>query len=633
MIVAPFGTWRSEVSPELMARGGVRLTMPEVLPDGSFTWCESRPRERGRIVPVRMRRGGAPTDLVPAPHGARSLVHEYGGRAYVCAGDAVYFVAAADQRLHRARSGEVVPIGDGGGFRLAEPTLDATRGRVLAVGERARPGEEAENGIVTVDLETGAVRWLVRGHDFFASPALSPDGRRLAYLAWDHPAMPWDAATLLAVDVAEGGEVGPEEALAGGPDGSAFQPTWSPTGDLHASIEVGERWCLHHIRGGAAPAGTETRRAELIADAGVELGAPLWNLGTRLYGFSDATTVIGTGLTGGRSRVVRIDVRTGETSPVACDLSHVGELAVRGADLLLIAGWAGSGSRLVHVDLATGSETVLRDALAGLLAAEDRSTPEAISFPTSGGDTAHANFYGPRSARFRGPAGSLPPVIVTAHGGPTGCANTEASLGVHFWTTRGFAVVDVNYRGSTGYGRAYRERLRGAWGEVDVDDCVAAVRYLTAEGRVDPGRAIIRGASAGGYTVLQALTDHDVFHAAACHYGPSDPRALLHESHKFESRYDHFLFGTGKDRDDTLDARAPIRKIASVRAPVIFFQGLEDKAVPPAQTERMYRTLKERGVVTEYHAYAGEQHGFRSADTIVDVWTKELAFYRRVLEL
>lgn len=621
----PFGAWSSPVTPALMAKGGARLAFPDVLEGGALGWVETRPAEAGRYVPVRKPESGKAVDCIPPPHSARTRVHEYGGRAHLATSTETFFVSAKDGALYRVTvGGAPVALGDPSGFRLAELAHDPKRNRLLAVGERPRSDREPENGIVEASLSDGAVRWVLHDHDFYAAPALSPDGSLLAFLAWDHPLMAWDAATLYVAEVSEDGTVSTPRPVAGGAAGAAFQPTWSPSGELYFALEVGERWSLHRLRGGSV---------ELVCDAGVELGAPLWNLGTRLFAFADERTVVGTGLYEGRSKIVRIDAETGACDVLTEDLLHVGELACRGTTVLALAGWAGGGSRLVAIDVGSRTTRVVRDVLAGVVDDAYVSTPEALAYPTTRGDTAHANLYLPKNPGFRGPAGKKPPVVVVVHGGPTGCANTETQLSIQFWTTRGFAVLDVNYRGSTGFGRTYREKLRGQWGVVDVDDCVAGVRHLSERGLVDPERAIIRGGSAGGYTVLQALCDHDVFRAAACHYGPSDPRTFVHETHKFEKYYDRFLFGEGDEYERALDERAPIRKVDRIRAPVAFFQGMEDPAVVPSQTQRVYEALRARGVETEYHAYEGEQHGFRKAETIVDVWEKELAFYRRVLGL
>jgi dipeptidyl aminopeptidase/acylaminoacyl peptidase len=625
MVRRPYGTWESSITPELMARGGLRIGFPEIEADGSFTWVEGRPAEGGRSVVVRRGPGGETVDLVPAPLGARSRVHEYGGRGHAFDGGALLFVDPRDHRLHRAVAGVAEPVTEPSGWRFGDLVVLPSRRFALAVGELHTPGRRfPDNGLVAVDLSTGDVQWAARGHDFYAAPAVSPNGRTVAYLAWDMPHMPWDAATLFVAPIDERGAIGEPRAAGGGVTGSAFQPTFGPDGALYASVEVDDRWQLHRLEGG------ELVRLPAID---LEIGAPLWLLGTRLFAFSDARTLVAAGFAGGVSRIVALDLATGRWRTVNDRLGHVGELTCRGREALVGTGWAGQAQRLLRVDLETGESTIVRDALEGLVDPDDVSAAEPVSYPTDDGDVVHAFFYAPRSRRFAGPEGARPPLVVLAHGGPTGCATATLQLSTQFWSTRGFAVLDVNYRGSTGFGRAYREKLRGRWGTLDVADCVTGVRAMAAAGRIDPSRAIIRGASAGGYTVLQALADHDVFRAAACLYGPSDPKTFASETHKFEAEYDRFLFGTGEARDRALDERAPIRKVDRIRAPVIFFQGLEDPAVVPEQTRRIHDALAARGVETEYYGYEGELHGFRRAETIRDVWDKELAFYRRVLGL
>ncbi len=628
---APFGAWESPITPDTMAKAGARLGSPRIEADGSFTWSESRPGEGGRVTVLRSRRssGSAPVEeLVPAPFSVRTRVHEYGGRAHAIDGETIFFVSQADQRLHRVEAGRAPePVTDGA-VRIAEPLVDARRGRVVSVTERPRDGAEPEAAIGALDLATGRIEALASGHDFFSSPVLSPQGDRLAYLAWDHPVMPWDGARLYLQPLSrEGACEGPPRPIPPerGALGAAIQPAFGADGTLHACVEAGDRFALHRVE--------EERLVSLGAAPDLELGAAIWSLGTRLFAFADEGSVVGVACGQGRSQLVRVDLATGALARLPTPHAMIGELDCRGRDLLYTVGWAGQGTKLVHLDLETGRFEVVRDALAGAIEPEDTSEPEDVAFPTSDGDTAYGFFYPPRNARFEGPEGEAPPLVVVAHGGPTGCASPTPQLSIQFWTTRGFAVLDVNYRGSTTFGRAYREKLRGRWGVVDVDDCIAGAKHLAAAGRVDPKRAIVRGSSAGGYTVLRVVTKDGFFRAAACLYGPSDPRALAAATHKFESRYDRFLFGEGEAYERALDERCPLRDADRIETPIIFFQGLEDPAVPPDQTRRMFEALVARGVTTELHAYEGEGHGFRKAETIRDVWTRELAFYRRVLAL
>ncbi len=605
----PYGRWPSPITADLVAGAALKLTFPLFAPDGSFTWLESRPEERGRNV-VCSERG----DLTPAPIDARSRVHEYGGIAHTFAGDELVVRPAI------------------GNFRLAEPCYDRVHHRLIAVGElHGALGGHPENGIVSVDLATDEVRWLVRGHDFFASPALSPNGETLAFLAWSHPHMPWEAAAVYTAPIDAHGDVGAPVHVAGGANGSAFSPLWSPSGELYFALEADDNpWNVHRLRGGKAA------RVHTSAD---EWGAALWNLGTTLFGFDGRGHIIGAPMSQGRSKLVQLDLESGQEETLIADLGHIGHLAVRGDDVLMTQGWAGSGVRLLHYDLAKGEERVLRDVkahlfegAAPLLTSEDVPAAESVTFATSGGEVSHGFFYAPTSRIAAGPPGALPPLLVLCHGGPTGVTTPLPSLGVLQFTTRGFAVLDVNYRGSTGFGRAYRERLRGLWGELDVDDCVHGARAMAERGKVDGKRLAFRGGSAGGYTLLLALAKHpDAFSVATCLYGVSDPRSLTDDTHKFEAPYANYLFGAGAERERAFAERTPLTMADRIKTPVIFFQGLDDKAVVPEQTERIYAALRANGVTTEMHLYAGEGHGFKKAETIRDVFAKEAAFHERVL--
>jgi dipeptidyl aminopeptidase/acylaminoacyl peptidase len=645
----PYGNWTTDITPDVLASVNVRLAWPEILPDGSFIWLEGRPAEQGRYVVVRKRRASPPEDVLPSPFNARSRVHEYGGLPFAFVGEDLYFVGYGDQRLHRARPGSTpAPLGGETDVRLAELRFDAARNRLVAVAERHAAGSPPENGLVAIDLERGAIEWLIRGRDFFAAPAISPSGDEIAYLAWDQPHMPWDAASLHRARFDPGANLAEPRHVAGGVDGSAFQPEWSPDGELFFALESNAvPWTIHRAGVGGV---------ERVAPAGAEWGAALWNLGTKTYAFANARTIVGAVMQNGLSRIVTLDVTTGAMETVAGDVGYVGQLAARGDDVLFTIGWAGSGSAVVHLDLRDGSLDVVRDAFEPvtgrrrfgtsrstaepdaeparddrLVGAGEVSIAEPVTFPTTGGDVAHGFFYAPRSRRFEGPADERPPLVVICHGGPTGNACASLQLGIQHWTNQGFAVLDVNYRGSTGFGRPYRERLRGEWGALDVDDCVRGALWLADEGRVDRARLLVRGGSAGGFTVLMAMVRYPgVFAAGACHYGVSDPRSLAAATHKFEAQYDRFLFGDGAARERAFVERAPLARVGEITTPIVFFQGLEDRIVPPSQTEAMHRALEVRGVLTEYHGYPGEQHGFRRAGTMRDVYAKERAFYERV---
>lgn len=620
-----YGFWASPLLPERLAAGGVRLGFPSFAGDVLY-FIEQRAAEQGRGVLMSRTAAGAVHEVLPSTFSVRTRVHEYGGLAYRVLPGAITFVNQADQQLWISRAGQApVPLTAASDTRFAEPVHDPGRSRLIAVAERHAP-DGVQNSLVAVslrDADLGAVTVLASGRDFYAAPALSPDGAQLAFLAWDHPHMPWDAAELQLAQLGAAGEVASRVHAGGSAGASAFQPSWSPDGVLYVALERAGYWNLHRWSNG---------ELACVAEQAAELGAPLWQLGTRLFEFDGRGNVIGACFAQGLSRVVRIELASGAVSTISDELGHVGQLALAGDELVCLVGWAGGGSELVRFRLPNGRRESVHSAYAGWLSEADSARPEAFSFPTSGGETAYGIFYAPCNTRAHAPAGRLPPLIVLVHGGPTACTAPVWKPEIQFWTTRGFAVFDVNYRGSSGFGRAYRDRLRGGWGVLDVDDCVYGAQQLAASGKVDARALFIRGGSAGGYTVLQALVNHDVFAAGSCHYGISDLEALVRETHKFESHYDRFLIGPYPERRDLFLERSPIYSADRIRKPVVFFQGLDDKVVPANQTERMALTLRDRGVPCAYHAYPGEQHGFRRAETIRHVLETELEFFQRLLE-
>jgi dipeptidyl aminopeptidase/acylaminoacyl peptidase len=567
---------------------------------------------------------------LPAPYSARTRVHEYGGKSYLIADDQLWFVNQADQQVYtrslKSPSSPIHQLTHSPSLRFAELTLDPVRARLLAIVERHEPQDaphaSVENFIVAIDRQTGAVASLTSGRDFYAGLALSADGSQLAYLSWDHPHMPWDAAELHLAQLDAAGAAHNTRHLAGNAEASALQPTWSPDGQLYFTLEVAGAWALHRLQNGAI---------EPLAAVSGELGAPLWQLGTRLWDFADANTIVAASVRDGAAQLLRFDIPHNTWQLCSADFPYIGQLCAGGGQAVFSLGWAGSGSEIVRFNLTTETAHSVRCAHAGLLEEADTTQPEAVHFSTSFGETAHGFFYPPKNQHYAAPANTAPPLVVLVHGGPTAGTSATFNPSVQYFTTRGFAVLDVNYRGSSGYGRAYRDRLRGEWGVIDVDDCVAGAEHLAQAGRVDPERMFIRGGSAGGYTVLQALANHSVFAAGSCHYGISDLEALTRDTHKFESHYDRFLIGPYPERRDLFVARSPIHYVQKITRPVIFFQGLEDRVVPADQTERMAQTLLAHGVQAEYYAYAGEAHGFRKAETIEHVLETELAFFQRVM--
>ncbi|HVS65987.1 MAG TPA: S9 family peptidase [Thermoanaerobaculia bacterium] len=642
---APFGSWPSPISAHDVAAQGARLSDLRLDPEtGALLFIERRPWEQGRCALVeatRERAGWQVRDRVEAPWNVRTRAHEYGGAPYLAAGGVVWFSHFADGRVYRQprNGGEPRPITSEGRSSYADFVLDARRDRVLCVRERPREGKEPESTIVALSAAPAAAAEpadpvvLVSGQDFFSDPRLSPDGGRLAWLSWSHPDMPWDATTLWCADLGADGMPGEPRRVAGGPrtDGSGesiFQPLWSPDGVLHFVSDRDGYWRPYRL-GTSGPEALTRREAEF--------GLPQWVFGMSTYAIPTPELLVTLFTEEGLWRIARLRLPDGELEPLTLEDTALDELAASPTHAFFVAASARQPTRLLALELATsaheraGIETVYAPT-AGALAEGYLSVGEPMDFPTAGGEVSHAFYYPPTSADFTGPEGERPPLLVKSHGGPTAATGNGLDPGVQFWTSRGFAVVDVNYRGSTGYGTAYRRALEGQWGIADVDDCVAAAQALVERGLADPDRLAIRGGSAGGFTTLAALAFRDTFRAGASHYGVGDLEALVRDTHKFESRYLDRLIGPYPERRDLYRQRSPLHSADRVSCPVIFFQGLDDKVVPPNQAESMVASLRERGVPVAYVTFAGEGHGFRSEPAIVRALEAELSFYGQVFD-
>ena len=620
---ARFGEWVSPIGTDRITAESVRLEAVAIDED-RICWLEGRPPEGGRGALVCRDPDGAIRDLVPAPFNVRTRVHEYGGGSFLVHGGRVWFANYADQRLYvKEADSPPVPLTPAGPHRYADLQLDPHRGRLVCVRE-THPGGRAEavNALVAVPLAGGEARVLHEGHDFYSNPAPSPDGEWLAWMTWDHPHMPWDESVVWRARVAADGSLAEVSAVAGGDGVSVYQPGWSKDGVLHLVCDRNGWWNLYRWQEGALHA---------VYEAEVEFAHPQWQLGTATYGFDAAGHIVAAGCESGRWRLLRIGPR-GEVrdQPSCAHLESISDLAVQGDTCVLLGGAPDRPESVLRVDTARDEAATLRQAFPPALDPAHFSIPEPVDFPTGEGERAHAFFYPPANADYEAAPWEAPPLIVVSHGGPTGATSTTLDLRIQFWTSRGFAVLDVDYRGSTGYGRAYRDRLAGAWGLADVEDCVNGALHLAAAGRVDGQRLAIRGGSAGGFTTLCALVFHDVFRAGASFYGISDLEALARDTHKFESRYLDRLIGPWPEQAERYRQRSPLHSAAQLSCPVIFFQGLEDTVVPPDQAERMVAVLRDRGLPVAYLAFAGEQHGFRRAETIEAALEAELGFYGRV---
>jgi dipeptidyl aminopeptidase/acylaminoacyl peptidase len=625
-MTTPYGAWPSPITSRSIASGSVGLG-GIVLVGDDLWWTEARSSEGGRVVLVHRRADGTIEDVLPAPFNARSRVHEYGGGAVTIAGDAVFFVNFADQIIHRVKLGEApVPLTEAGPWRFASVVPDDRRGCLIAVRENHGEPGPPTNDIVAVPIDGGlidggAIRVLASGHDFYGAPKLSPDGGALVWLTWDLPAMPWDTTTLWRADFRSDGSLGEPVAVAGGVGEAVFQPEFAQDGTLHFVSDRGTGWWNHHA--------FRDDDIEVLCRDEAEYGLPSWSLSSATYAIGEDGRLLTCRVENGLTRLG--EIRGGVFQPLDLPFTEFGAPSVSAGRLAVNAASATEPWRIILVDLSTGAWETVRRSVSEVPDKGYLSTPEPIDFPTGpdGLAVAHAFYYPPRNDDVMSPEGP-PPLIVRGHGGPTGAASPAFSLAIQYWTSRGFAVLDVNYRGSTGWGRAFREALYGQWGVADVEDVVKGAEAMVARGLADPSRLAIRGGSAGGYTVLAALAFHDTFTAGCSLYGIGDLEALATDTHKFESRYLDQLIGPYPERRDLYRERSPIHHTENLAAPVIFFQGLDDKVVPPNQAEAMVAALQAKNVPVAYIPFEGEGHGFRKAENIRRALDGELSFYGQI---
>jgi dipeptidyl aminopeptidase/acylaminoacyl peptidase len=632
--VAPYGAWQSPIGTDLILAGVIRLgeiAVDDVLSSGrdAVYWTEGHPADGGRELIVRWTAESGCVDLTPDPFNVRTRVHEYGGGAFTVHDGVITFSNFADQRLYQQQPGsEPEPVTPDVKLRFADGVFapagtPAEAASFICVREDHRlEGQEAVNTIVSLALDgddTGSE--LVSGNDFYASPRISPDGKRLVWLTWNHPNMPWDGCELWIADFTAEGTLTNHQLVAGGPKESILQPEWSPDGVIYFVSDHSGWWNLYRLKGG---------EVEALYPMEAEFGMPQWNFGRRMYAFAGRNRILCIINQNGSSFLAFLDIESSRLTSLDLPISAAADLHIAGNNAYFKGGAPDLPASFIHLDLNSLEITVLRRA--SDLALDDAylSQAQAIEFPTANGLTAHAFYYPPNSGDYQAPEGELPPLIVESHGGPTSATSDVFGLEKQYWTSRGFALLDVNYGGSTGYGRAYRERLNGQWGIVDVEDCINGARYLARQGLVDGDRLAIHGGSAGGYTTLCALAFHDVFDAGASYFGVSDIEALAKETHKFESHYDQSLIGPYPEQRELYHERSPIYYVDQINCPLILFQGLDDPVVLPSQSEMMYEAVKAKGIPVAYLAFPGEQHGFRRAENIKRMYEGELYFYGRV---
>lgn len=645
----PYGAWPSPISASDVARAGSPPAWA-TLHGGSLWWSQVRPAESGRTAVLRQPLAGGPddpataaaVDVLPGPWSASTRVHEYGGRSFlpvdVAGGTALVFAERSDQRLHRLDPGadEPVPLtpepAEPAGLRYADPVLAPGGTELLCVRE-AHEGGRVTRHLVAVPLDGSlAVRELAGGSDFLAFPTPSPDGSRLAWIAWDHPRMPWDGTVLRVADVAPDGTLGPARDVLGGPAESVLQPEWAAHDSLYAVTDASGWWNPVRVDLSAGDDGTAGEPVVTpLCPREEEFAGPLWQLGDRWYTvLADGRLACQVGTD--ETRLALLDPSTGELTDVPTGLTAWSpDLVTDGRLVASVAGSPSLAPGLVVVDPAGGSVTPLGRDTGPDVDPAQLPEPYAVTVPSAGGRSVHANLYPPRNPGAAGPDGELPPYVAFVHGGPTSNSPMVRQLAVAYWTSRGIGVVDVNYGGSTGYGRAYRELLREEWGVVDVEDVVAAVRGLADAGVADGARLAIRGGSAGGWTVLAALTTTDTFAAGTSYYGVAELERFAADTHDFESRYLDGLIGSLPEHRSRYVERAPLTNVAGLSCPVLLLQGADDKVVPPSQAEMFRNALVDNGIPHAYLLFAGEEHGFRRAETTVAAMEAELSFYGQVL--
>jgi dipeptidyl aminopeptidase/acylaminoacyl peptidase len=648
--VAPYGSWVSPIEPATVARGGIRLGGATLAADGAVWWAEGRPAEGGRSALMRRPAGGEPEEVTPAGANVRTRVHEYGGGAWKLLGpELVVYIDFADQRLYRLElGGEPVAItpepDEPAALRYADFELTPDGKTLFCVREVHDGAPEPANEVVWMPLDGSKPAEVVAGgRDFYSYPRVSPDGLWLAYTCWDHPNMPWDETELWVAPAHDPGAARP---LAAGKGESVFAPTWDAQDRLRYVSDRDGWWNLYRTVAdlGAPDADRDLPRVEQLSAEQADLGHPQWVFGMQTHAELADGTIVVIRTEAATERLFALDGGGGALRDLGLPFTSFGapKLSTQGMKVAFAAASPTQEPVIAVVDLAGGgaatADTAGASGIETIRASSEEtidtayvSEPRAVEFPSGDGDTAHAFYYPPANADFVGPEDERPPLIVVSHGGPTAHETPALDRGFLFWTSRGFGVVDVNYRGSSGYGRAYREKLKGTWGVVDTEDCVAAATFLAESGEVDGKRLAIRGGSAGGYATLCALVFHDEFAAGASYYGVADTETLARDTHKFEARYLDGLIGPYPERADLYRERSPIHFVERLSAPVILFQGLEDAIVPPNQAEAMIAAMAANGIPHAYLAFEGEQHGFRKSETEIRCLEAELYFYGRIL--
>ncbi|WP_267382972.1 S9 family peptidase [Cyanobacterium sp. uoEpiScrs1] len=621
--VTPFGSWKSPITTDLIVSRTVGLE-GVTFDNEDIYWLESRATEGGRNVLVKCNADRQVTDVTPQSLNVHTRVHEYGGGAFLIVEGTIYFVNLKDQRIYKQSPNSVPePLTPENKCRYADFILDFSNHRLISVCEdHSRLEREAENTLVGIDLNTGKINTLVSGHDFYSSPRLSHDGTSLTWISWNHPNLPWDQTELWLANLNENGSLDQPIKIAGNCEESICEPRWSPDGQLYFSSDRTGWWNLYRY----------TKKREIIPlfPLNGEFACPHWVFGLSTYAFISADTLVCTFCQQGQWNLATLDTREKKLTLLENPYTNIASIQAKDHQIVFIGGCPTKPTEIVHLNLKTGKTTILKQSNDLKINTGYLSIPKMIVFPTENRLTSYGWYYPPKNKDYIPLNGELPPLLVKSHGGPTSCASSNFNLQIQYWTSRGFGYFDVNYGGSTGFGREYRQRLDGKWGVVDVDDCVNGARYLVEQGLVDGDRLAISGKSAGGYTTLAALTFRNTFKAGASYYGIGDLEALAKDTHKFESRYLDLLIGKYPEEKAIYKDRSPVNFTQNLNCPIIFFQGLKDKVVSPSQAQMMVDAIKEKKLPVAYILFEEEQHGFRCAENIKRALDGEFYFYSQI---
>ena len=617
----PYGSWTSPINSSMITADSVSLDELQLHSSGTY-WIERRPNEKGRCVIVK-HSDGVNTDQISAPYSARSRVHEYGGGVYCITSNGIFFVNDTDQNIYFCPTGKVpVAITNNVDCCYADLQFDKQHQRIICVQQRNTHNScQDENTLVSIDISSHVITILHSGNDFYASPRVSPCGSKLSWLCWSHPDMPWDKTTLWLADITDSHQLLNARTLhhPESENTSIFQPQWSPDNQLYFVSDLSGWWNLYRYH---------NDKIEPITHEQLEFGLPQWVFAQSSYAFTSHNSILCAPINNGIACLALLNTDTGTLETLQTEWNSFSSIQAIDDHYSFIAASAKNFPQVIS--LQSDQSQTLRYSCQTQLDTGYYSYGQIIHFKSRHDDECFAIYYPPANKNYLDNPDEKPPLIVLCHGGPTAMADPSLDIRKQYWTSRGFALLDVNYSGSTGFGRAYRERLNNNWGIRDADDCCDAAQHLVKMGMADPKRLIIKGGSAGGYTVLCALTFHQTFSAGASYYGIGNLESLLSDTHKFESHYLDRLIGPYPENKREYETRSPINYVEQLNCPVIFFQGTEDKVVPKEQAEKMFSALKNKGIPVAYVPFEGEQHGFRKAETIQQALDSEFSFYAKI---